>query len=96
MDADAASNEIYVIPQSLEEGAVVMHLDVNATDTFGNVLTYNDDLQIALPAIDWKPSETYVITTDLNVNDINPEIKVYKIEFGAEVNDWADGGTAEI
>lgn len=96
MDADATSNEIYVIPQSLEEGEVVMHLDVNATDTFGNVLTYNDDLQIALPAIDWKASQTYVITTDLNVNDINPEIKVYKIEFGAEVNDWADGGTAEI
>lgn len=96
MEANAVSNEIYVIPQSLEEGEAVMHLNINATDTFGNILTYNDDLQIPLPAIDWKSSQTYVITTDLNVNDINPEIKVYKIEFGAEVNDWDDGGTAEI
>lgn len=89
-ESAVASREIYVIPQSLDEGSVTMELSLDATDEFGNILTYNDALLINLPAADWEPGSTYVVTTDLDVNMVNPEIKVSKIEFSVDVEDWKD------
>lgn len=85
---ELATKEIYVIPQSHEDGRVRMELNLNATDNFGNVLTYNDSLKITLPEIEWEANSTYIITTDLNVHMVNPNIKVSKIEFSVEVEDW--------
>lgn len=87
---EIASRSIYVLPQQISDGATSLELDLNVTDTMGNILTYNDCMKISLPAAEWEASKTYVITADLIANDVNPEIKLHKIEFGVSVEDWTD------
>lgn len=93
---DFSSREIYVLPQELSKGECTIELDIDAVDTFGNLLTYNDNLVIKLPSVQWKESNSYTISTDLNVNEINPDIKVHKIEFSVGVSDWEPADGCEI
>lgn len=94
---EITSQAIYVLPQQIADDATSLEMNLNVTDTMGNILTYNDSMQISLPAAEWEASKTYVITADLIANDVNPEIKLYKIEFGVDgVNGWTDGGSANL
>lgn len=93
---EITSNAIYVLPQQISDGATNLELDLNVTDSMGNILTYNDAMVISLPAAEWESSKTYVITADLIANDVNPEIQLHKIEFGVSVDDWTDANTINL
>jgi hypothetical protein len=82
------AEKIYVIPQAQQDGAVTVELDLTATDSLGNVLTYNDAMTVELPEFDWRAGKTYEINIALEANDVNPEIKVSKIEFSVSVEGW--------
>lgn len=84
------AEEIYVIPQAQASGAVSVELDLTATDSLGNVLTYNDAMTVELPEFDWRAGKTYEINIALEANDVNPEIKVSKIEFSVSVEGWKE------
>ena len=84
------AEEIYVIPQAQTSGAVSVELDLTATDSLGNVLTYNDAMTVELPEFDWRAGKTYEINIALEANDVNPEIKVSKIEFSVSVEGWKE------
>ena len=84
------AEEIYVIPQYQPSGAVTVELDLTATDSLGNILTYNDAMTVELPELDWRAGKTYEINIALEANDVNPEIKVSKIEFSVAVEGWKE------
>lgn len=84
------AEKIYVIPQAQQDGAVTVELDLTATDSLGNVLTYNDAMTVELPEFDWRAGKTYEINIALEANDVNPEIKVSKIEFSVSVEGWKE------
>ena len=84
------SEKIYVIPQAQPDGAVTVELDLTATDSLGNVLTYNDAMTVELPKFDWRAGKTYEINVALEANDVNPEIEVSRIEFSVSVDGWKE------
>ena len=84
------SEKIYVIPQAQPDGAVTVELDLTATDSLGNVLTYNDSMTVELPEFDWRAGKTYEINVALEANDVNPDITVSRIEFSVSVEGWKE------
>ena len=84
------SEKSYVIPQAQPDGAVTVELDLTATDSLGNVLTYNDSMTVELPEFDWRAGKTYEINVALEANDVNPDITVSRIEFSVSVEGWKE------
>ena len=79
-----------MIPQAQPDGAVTVELDLTATDSLGNVLTYNDSMTVELPEFDWRAGKTYEINVALEANDVNPDITVSRIEFSVSVEGWKE------